>query len=124
MRITSRKNGKHLLVVVFALFALALPAFGQQGWMPAKVAPPGQDLNTVFFLDNKRGWVGGDNGFLNHTEDGGPSWVQQIVDTKAPINDIYFRDQEAGFLITANSIFVTKDNGTRWTEVRRFLSTE
>jgi len=34
-------------------------------------APPGQDLNTVYFLDSKRGWVGGDNGFLSHTEDGG-----------------------------------------------------
>ena len=40
------------------------------------------------------------------------------------INDIYFRDKEDGFLIAGNAIFATRDNGTRWTEVRRFLPTE
>ena len=79
--------------------------------MATQVAPPGQDLNTVYFLDNKRGWVGGDNGFLSRTEDGGHSWIKQVVETTAPINDIYFRDKEAGFLIAGNAIFATRDNG-------------
>ena len=96
----------------------------QAPWVSTKVGPSGQDLNTVFFLDNKRGWVGGDNGYLSRTDDGGHSWVQQIVDTKDGINDIYFRDKEAGFLIAGSAIFATRDDGSRWTEVRRFLSRE
>jgi len=106
------------------MIVLSVPAKSQQGWVATQIAPPGQDLNTVYFLDNKRGWVGGDNGFLSHTEDGGHTWVKQAVETTAAVNDIYFRDKDAGFLLAGNAIFATRDNGTRWSEVRRFLPRE
>ena len=113
-------------LIVLALMALVVvvPARSQQGWVATQVAPAGQDLNTVYFLDNKRGWVGGDNGFLIRTEDGGRTWAKQPVQTTAAINDIYFRDKDAGFLIAGNAIFATRDNGLRWSEVRRFLPAE
>jgi len=79
--------------------------------VPFKISTGGADLNTVYFLDSKRGWVGGDNGHLSRTDDGGQSWVRQNVGTTAAINDIYFRDKEAGFLLAGNAIFVTRDNG-------------
>lgn len=106
------------------LFAVVVPVRSQQGWVATQVAPANQDLNTVYFLDDKRGWIGGDNGFLSRTEDGGHSWVKQAVQTKAAINDIYFRDKEAGFLIAGNTIFTTRDSGARWNEARRFLPSE
>jgi photosystem II stability/assembly factor-like uncharacterized protein len=112
-----------LRAVVLVLF-VAVSANAQQGWVLTRVAPASQDLNTVFFLDDKRGWVGGDNGFLSRTDDGGHTWVQQVVETKAAVNDIYFRDKEDGFLIAGNAVFITRDKGNRWTEVRRFLPTE
>src|ERR1044072_837797 len=111
-------------VAAFFLALIAAPARSQQGWVGAQVAAADQDLNTVYFLDDKRGWIGGDDGFLSRTEDGGHSWVKQVIQTKAAINDIYFRDKEAGFLIAGNSIFTTRDNGVRWTEARRFLPSE
>ena len=64
--------------------------------MPTRVGPPGQDLNTVFFLDSKRGWVGGDKGFLSSTNDGGHSWVQQNVDTTNAIRE-YNLSRSQGF---------------------------
>jgi photosystem II stability/assembly factor-like uncharacterized protein len=94
-----------------------------QGWMPFKINTGGNDLNTVYFLDSKRGWVGGDTGYLSYTQDGGQSWVRQNVGTKSGINDIYFRDKEAGFLLAGNSIFVTRD-GTNWTQSRIFAPEE
>jgi photosystem II stability/assembly factor-like uncharacterized protein len=106
------------------LIATAWPTSAQKGWVSTRVGPAGQDLNVVFFLDSKRGWVGGDKGFLSRTDDGGHSWVRQIVETTDAINDIYFRDKEAGFLIAGNAIFATRDNGTRWSEVRRFTQKE
>jgi photosystem II stability/assembly factor-like uncharacterized protein len=112
------------ILITLLLLVISVTAAAQQGWVSTRIAPASQDLNTVFFLDEKRGWVGGDNGFLSRTEDGGHSWVQQSVDTKDPINDIYFRDKEAGFLIAGNAIFSTRDNGTVWTESRRFLPSE
>ena len=34
------------------------------------------------------------------------------------------RDKEDGFLIAGNAVFVTRDKGSRWTEVRRFTPNE
>jgi photosystem II stability/assembly factor-like uncharacterized protein len=121
-----RANGKQAqgLIAALLLIIATVSVDAQQGWVATRVAPPGQDLNAVFFLDDKRGWVGGDKGFLSRTDDGGHSWVQQIVETTDAINDIYFRDKEAGFLIAGNAIFSTRDNGTRWSEVRRFTPRE
>src|SRR5690348_18446401 len=96
-------------VAVCALFLVAAAAKAQGGWVPFKINTGGNDLNTVYFLDSKRGWVGGDGGFLSRTDDSGQSWVRQTVPTTAAINDIYFRDKEAGFLLAGNSILVTHD---------------
>lgn len=123
MRLSNIRPTKFVFASLL-LCAFAAPSICQRGWVATQVAPADLDLNTVFFLDDKRGWVGGDKGFLSRTEDGGHSWVKQVVQTEAPINDIYFRDKEAGFLIAGNAIFATRDNGVRWTEVRRFLSRE
>jgi photosystem II stability/assembly factor-like uncharacterized protein len=121
---SSEIHKARLIVAALFLFVLVAPVRSQQGWMATRIAPPGQDLNTVYFLDNKRGWVGGDKGFLSHTEDGGHTWVNQLVQTTAGINDIYFRDKDAGFLIAGNAIFATRDNGASWSEVRRLLPGE
>lgn len=123
MRFGKNKIRKWVIAASVVLGAVA-SVNAQTGWTSTRVGPAGQDLNTVFFLDSKRGWVGGDNGYVSRTDDGGHSWVQQTVDTKDGINDIYFRDKEDGFLIAGNAIFVTHDMGTRWTEVRRFTPRE
>jgi len=107
------------LVVFLALAGSVRP----QGWIPSKINTGGNDLNTVYFLDSKRGWVGGDGGYLSYTQDGGQTWVRQNVATKAGINDIYFRDKDAGFLLAGNSIFSTRD-GTNWVQSRMFLPEE
>ena len=115
---------KRLCSVAIVVLMLVSSAMAQEGWTPSKVGTGGHDLNTVYFLDSKRGWVGGDAGYLSKTDDGGQTWVRQTVGTTAAINDIYFRDKEAGFLLAGNKIFVTRDDGTRWTEARAFLPNE
>src|SRR5688572_15768502 len=106
------------------LLTLVSAVSAQRGWVPYRVNTGGADLNTVYFSDSKRGWVGGDEGFLSRTDDGGSSWARQTLNTKAAINDIYFRDKEIGFLLAGNSIFVTRDNGNSWTKSRTFLPEE
>ncbi len=123
--ILQNKHGLTQCSIAFlVVLATAVAARAQQGWIATKVSSAAGDLNTVFFLDSKRGWVGGDNGFLGRTDDGGSTWVRQTVATNAAINDIYFRDKEDGFLIAGNTIFVTHDNGTQWNEARRFPPSE
>ena len=122
------KTLKHRFVLLLGLLSLfltnALISFAQEGWVPSRLGPAGKDLNTVYFLDGKRGWVGGDDGFLSRTDDAGITWAQQTVGTNQAINDIYFRSKEDGFLLAGNTILVTHDSGTRWSEARRFLPTE
>ena len=112
-----------MIFLAATVLTFAVPA-AAQAWIATKVGTSGQDLNTVYFVDSKRGWIGGDGGFLSRTEDGGRTWIRQSVATTDAINDIYFRDKEAGFLLAGNRIFVTRDNGTRWSEVRIFLPAE
>jgi photosystem II stability/assembly factor-like uncharacterized protein len=121
--ITRTRKFVWVVVYVFALLTLVSSSSAQSGWVPTKLSTGGADLNTVYFLDSKRGWVGGDNGHLSHTDDGGQSWIRQNVATSAAINDIYFRDKEAGFLLAGNSIYVTRD-GNAWTQARIFLPEE
>lgn len=120
---SGNKLGSRLAIVPLFLIC-SFPVLAQQGWVPTRIGPSGKDLNTVYFLDSKRGWVAGDNGFLSRTDDGGRTWVEQTVDTKDAINDIYFRSKEDGFLLAGNTIFITRDSGTRWSEARRFISAE
>jgi photosystem II stability/assembly factor-like uncharacterized protein len=112
------------LITHLVLLLVCSTALAQQGWTPSRIGPARKDLNTVYFLDNKRGWVAGDGGFLSRTDDGGQTWVQQAVGTSDAINDIYFRSKEDGFLLAGNAIFISRDSGTRWTEARRFQPAE
>lgn len=124
MSFGDKQHLSRFLAAAIIVAAATIAVFAQQGWVATSIAPPKQELNTVFFLDSKRGWAGGDDGFLIRTEDGGVNWAKQQVQTKDAINDIYFRDKERGYLIAGNAIFKTEDNGINWTEARRFAPAE
>lgn len=124
MKILSGNRLGLLPALVALVLSGAVPVLAQAGWVATRIGPAGEDLNTVYFLDGKRGWVAGDNGFLSRTDDGGRTWAPQTVDTKDGINDIYFRSKEDGFLVAGNAIFMTHDSGSRWREARRFLPGE
>ena len=86
----------------------------QAGWAGARQGQTGKDLNAVYFVDSKRGWVAGDGGVVLRTKDGGHSWSPQRFGTTDSVNDIYFRDKEDGYLLAGNQIFITEDGGETW----------
>lgn len=112
-----RCAGALLLIGVMLSIVVA-----QQGWVAGRRGPAGKDLNTVYFADSKRGWIGGDDGFVSYTADSGHSWSQQTLDSKDAVNDIYFRNKEDGYLLAGNRVFKTDDSGRTWRETRRFLA--
>jgi photosystem II stability/assembly factor-like uncharacterized protein len=96
----------------------------QSGWSALRITSSGRDLNTVYFVDSKRGWVGGDEGFLTHTEDGGATWIEQRLDAKRhAVNDIYFANKEVGFALAGDMIFRSNDGGHTWQESYRISPT-
>ncbi|HYN85084.1 MAG TPA: YCF48-related protein [Pyrinomonadaceae bacterium] len=90
------------------------------GWAAERRGEAGKDLNTVFFVDSKRGWAAGDGGLVIHTEDSGRTWARQTVQTTDAVNDLYFRDKTDGYLLAGARIFTTEDGGETWRESARF----
>ncbi|MEZ5425647.1 MAG: YCF48-related protein [Pyrinomonadaceae bacterium] len=99
----------------FILLAGAPVAFAQEGWSVVKTGEP-DDFITVFFTDSKRGFVAGDNGHFIYTVDGGKNWQKQFIYTEANINEIYFRNDDDGYVVAGKKLFVTEDGGRSWKE--------
>jgi photosystem II stability/assembly factor-like uncharacterized protein len=124
MREKYKKKCRLMLAALLFLVTVASVATAQDGWTTARRGEEGKDLNAIFFADQKRGWIAGDNGFVSRTEDGGKNWSQQPVETNEAINDIYFRSRDEGYFLAANRIFSTRNGGEQWREIRRFSAEE
>lgn len=80
----------------------------------------GSDLFTVYFTSSEKGWIAGDNGYLASTGDGGRNWTKQNIGTTESINEIYFRNDDNGYLVAGRKMFVTRDAGRSWQEITIF----
>ena len=107
-----------------AISLAAIISQAQSGWTPKRIGSGGKDLNAVYFTDAKHGWVGGDSGFLSHTEDGGANWAERSIGTDRSINDVYFVSKDTGFVLAGGSIFSTDDGGQTWREAHKFSPSE
>ena len=62
-------------------------------------------LRTVYFVNEKIGWIGGSSGTFLTTRDGGNSWVQTEKFTGDSIRQIYFTDKNNGWLLCERDVF-------------------
>ncbi|MFN6963335.1 MAG: YCF48-related protein [Pyrinomonadaceae bacterium] len=108
---------KSIISMISLLFFAAGPAAAQSAWAPSK-APTNADLVAVYFTSSKTGWVAGDGGYLAATGDGGRTWVRQAISTTENINEIYFRNDDNGYLVAGTKLFITRDGGRSWVETR------
>jgi photosystem II stability/assembly factor-like uncharacterized protein len=101
-----------------------------KGWSQLTV-PTRSALTAIATADGQL-WVGGHDGVILHSTDGGQTWAAQRRDPfqlapgenaadhdprqGAPILDLYFRDASHGFAVGAHSLMlVTSDGGATWT---------
>ena len=114
-------NKLRSILLLTALTVCAAPVVqAQGGWTVRQIPSGGRDLNAVYFNDSKRGWIGGDEGYLARTEDGGVSWIEQRLPTQNSINDVYFVSKEKGFVLAGETIFGTSDSGFIWQKSHSF----
>ncbi len=92
-------------------------------WQQAN-SPTQALLTTIFFINDKEGWVGGHDTLILHTQDGGENWEIQYEDPitggdiPKPILDIVFKDKNNGFAVGAYGLMLrTTDGGENWEEV-------
>ena len=88
---------------------------GGLSWDIAGYAPDEFYIHTSHFLDADTGYIGGLNGFIYYTTDGGNDWQQMPADTQAPV---------FGFVAIGQDLFALADNATvlrleneRWVRV-------
>lgn len=71
-------------------------------------------LLKVYFLNEREGWVGGEEGFLLHTRDGGEHWEQGALFSLAPITGIHYIDAQIGWILAGGQVYRTDDGGKEW----------
>ncbi|MGH9845627.1 MAG: WD40/YVTN/BNR-like repeat-containing protein, partial [Blastocatellia bacterium] len=102
------------LLSIAALFCLTAGAAHAQ-WYVALQDQSRRDLNSIFFLDGRYGWVIGDRGIIHATQDGGQYWLAQDPRINSNLNDIFFRTRDEGYLLTSGArILKTVDGGETW----------
>lgn len=90
---------------------------GGETWVP-QTSNSDQPLRAVFFIDAQIGWISGGNlkKALLKTINGGTTWMD-IAPTNVFSNQLYdiaFADSLNGWMITRDSIYMSKDGGTSW----------
>ena len=65
-------------------------------------------LHSVFFLDQKTGWVVGSKGSLLTTVDGGLNWRVNKKPTQDSLQDVYFSDWQNGWLVCEANVYELK----------------
>ena len=68
---------------------------------------------SVHFLDDKKGWVVGDNGLALMTPDGGMSW-EKVTISDETFNDIVFFGDKGWIVGGSGLILHTTDGGKNW----------
>ncbi|MCB0452005.1 MAG: T9SS type A sorting domain-containing protein [Aequorivita sp.] len=86
------------------------------------VVPTSSHLRTLCFVDENIGYIGADDATLLKTENGGATWenVNPNVAGVNTIGDIYFINENKGFMAGFNYMQVTEDAGANWTNVEPF----
>lgn len=75
----------------------------------------GEDLpSCIFFLDEKRGWVGGAKGTIWNSFDGGYQWSLQKINTAATVVKIAMDGKYGALLTDKNELWHTEDQGINW----------
>jgi len=105
---------------VFVSLLLAFTSMpAQSRWSVSSTAEKG-DLVAVYFTSAERGFIAGDAGYLASTTDGGKTWTKYPLNTPEDINEIYFRNDDNGYLVAGRKMFITRDGGRTWQETRIF----
>lgn len=77
----------------------------------------GYDLKKIVFLNDSVGYIGGglnyDFAKVLKTTDGGLTWTE-VLSVNETYNNMYFLDEDHGWLTSYDLVFLTEDGGDNW----------
>jgi photosystem II stability/assembly factor-like uncharacterized protein len=93
-------------------------------------SPPDEQFWELSFVDPLNGWAVTDRSTIWRTTDGGASWVnigRLLYDdglSEHEVAQMYFRDDQSGWVVTALLVWRTEDGGYNWSASQPDLSDE
>ncbi|MBS4036468.1 MAG: T9SS type A sorting domain-containing protein [Ignavibacterium sp.] len=82
-----------------------------------------EKLNTIVFVDSLYGWIGGSNGIIISTTDGGNNWTINTDTSRGLITSLNFINRSKGWAVTSyGKILKTTDGGFHWSQ-QYFINT-
>ncbi len=88
---------------------------GQTGWQNISNIYYGIHINSIFFVDEMRGFAAANNGSLYSTADGGKEWKEKIISADLSLNKIFFTEQR-GYIAADSGRFFICDFNLLWRE--------
>ncbi len=73
-------------------------------------------LNSVFFIDEKKGWAVGEQGIICVTNDAGETWSTQTSGVEASLKSVYFINNH-GWAVGYDVILFTENGGEIWNQL-------
>lgn len=90
--------------------ANALPLASSSRALPRK-----PHWRSIYFLDEKQGWIGGDLGVVLHTRDGGETWQASRLPVDVMILGVVFVRADLGWAVAdSGEYFYSTDGGVSW----------
>ncbi|MCH7735476.1 MAG: protein kinase, partial [Chloroflexi bacterium] len=75
--------------------------------------------HSIYFVDSETGWIGGHEGELFATRDGGNTWDRFEVPTRSNLDAVFFADENRGWVGGPDGgLLSTSDGGATWERVR------
>ncbi len=75
------------------------------------------DLRSVYFTNQKNGFIVGDSSTILRTSNSGASWTKVASPVVSDFQKVKFYNADSGFIIGQGYILKTKDGGTTWNVV-------
>ncbi|MDZ4667473.1 MAG: YCF48-related protein [bacterium] len=111
-KIEMRINTRISLFIYINLLSLSCFA---QTWSPLPITT-NEHLKAVYFVNEQIGWIGGTNGAIFKTSDGGQTWIDQSQVTTKSIRCMHFTNALYGWAAGDNGIlYATVNGGLNWT---------
>ena len=118
---------RNILFFVFLLLCSrqALPQ-SQEDWFKQFTFPTAYSIRAIAAVDSLLCWAAGEKHFpgvgpkamIAHTDDGGRSWSEQLVDSAYSwLNDITFTDEQHGWAGGLYRLYKTIDGGKHWIQI-------
>jgi photosystem II stability/assembly factor-like uncharacterized protein len=105
---------------IILLSILTISLFAQNPWQivtTTTMLETNSSPDDIFFLNENKGWLGGQMGIIYYTENGGDTWTIQrdTSSSQEQINDIFFLNDNNGWACGVDGeVIYTSDGGVSW----------